>query len=234
MIGKKYFIFMLFFSCALKAVDENKKAAEESKKSAAVKEEEFLKQPNFGKVYFTNQKPVSILTYDSAGKVYRAKFAFLINKNKETTYLAIEKVNAGSYQYAFFVEHSLVFRQEPSFTIEDFDLLLYDDGTYRIRSNHGVESYLAVPPVSRGNYQYAIFATEEYITQNNCQSRFKVIAQDGTAHKDFIIETLGENSSTLALNPVAMGSFQYPFFADYEYIEGQKSSSVVFDINTCR
>lgn len=230
-MAKKYFLMGFLFPFVLNATDEIKKPEGQEKKPVA---EELFERPEFGKVCFVNQRPESILTYDSASKTYKPKFAFMINKNKETTFLATQKVEAGSYQYAFFVEHSSIFKKEPSFTVEDFDLLLYDDGTYRIQSNHGETSFLAVPPVSDGSYQYAIFATEEYIAKNNCQSRFKVIAQDGTNHKDFLIETAGENSVSLVLNPVASGSYEYPYFSGYDYAAGQTGSSMVFDINTAR
>lgn len=227
-IPKYFFLFSLFFSLSLTAAEESKKPEIEQE------DREALERPRFGKVYFIHQMPEKVLTLDSKSQTDKTKFAFMINRNKETSYLAVESVAKDSWQYAFFVDHKHIFKQDRSYTIEEFDLLFFDDGTYRIRCTHGEESFLAVMPVSPGSWQYAIFATEDYIAKNKCISHFKIVAQEGSSNKDFLIETVGENSSVLILNPVASASFQYPFFADFDYLNSSHGHSVIFDINTCR
>lgn len=240
---KKYFILLFLASFSLKAMEEHKKAkdAPDSHHLEPVVEpldgleEISLAHPIFQIAKFVYQKPESILTFDSKAKAFRPKFAFLINRSErsEPSYLAIEKVEKGSWQYAMFVDRDYIFRQERTCSIEDFVLQHYDDGTFRVQSTHGEESFLAVPEVSAGSYQWAIFATEEYIAKNKLVSHFRIATQQIGSQKDFLIETVTENPSNLILDQVPTGGYQSPYFAGFEYPCAENSSKV-FDINTAR
>lgn len=151
--------------------------------------------------------------------------AFLFGKNGRHGYLAVNPVDSYyKWEWAYFGDSEYFDKHNASARIASFKLLRYEDGRVGIRCLNGETSFLAVRPV-RGKYSYqnAIFATEEFLSNNQDYiAKFELIALPNGSYR---IQNPKGEVSYLAFAYLKKGSFQYAFFAPEEYLSYYKYTS---------
>ncbi len=112
----------------------------------------------------------SAYSFNSESRSPRHKDAFLIGKiDNRYAYLIGEPVWSHDWQWtSVYSENHLVHHGTPSavVSLQQFELVLAQDYTIRIKCLLGNSGFLAVKPVSDGSWQWAFFASDEYLKKN--------------------------------------------------------------------
>jgi hypothetical protein len=104
-------------------------------------------------------------------------------------------------------------------------MYLYVDD-FSLTAIAGEKSYLTVNTVSAHTYQYAFFATQEYINRSDhAHTRFNLIPP---ADDTYRIQYDSGFISYLAVSDLDHNTYQYAFFANQKYIDDNKNTSSVF------
>src|SRR5580704_13516563 len=147
--------------------------------------------------------------------------AFLYGENNRKGYLAVDPVLKNSYQYAYFGD-SNYFDDKTISRINNFGIVENQDGSISIKSRKQIKSYLAIAPVGSNNYQYALFATKEFLIQNPSYTKnFQLIQVPSGL---FRIQSNNGVISYLAIGAINQKSFQYAIFAADDCFLGHKYS----------
>lgn len=177
-----------------------------------------------------------ILSFDPKSKNYLFKVPSIININGRQSYLAVEPASKNSYQTAFFIDRAHLENRGRSYTISDFAIEKGPDETFRIRCDLGEKSYLALSPVSKDSYQYAIFATEEYLANNKSLMSHFWLKRDLTRKKSFTIEVANQPGIFLAVGEMGWWQYDYAIFAGVSYLKANAKNnySILFKQNPVR
>lgn len=161
--------------------------------------------------------------------------AFLFNEIGQTTYLTFASLGRNGYGPAYFVQLNY-FYEESSWayisqffphwlkgpSLKQFELVPTANGTYRIKSNRGQESFLAAQAPKKNSWQWAYFATEKFLKSNPSYiSDFEIVAinDDESFHirmpkTNCAFSVAVEKDTSLGIGPVS-----YAFFADDHYLD---------------
>lgn len=147
--------------------------------------------------------------------------AFLISLSGYS-YLIGNSVWGNSWQWASFMteEHvSMHGTAKTRISMHQFEIVLGENQTFQIKCQSGNSSVLALKPLTKDSWQWAFFASEQYLARHqNLVSRFRIIVNiDGS----FSIESVGKIKGILALESSGKS---FAFFATKKYLDSSEKT----------
>lgn len=152
-------------------------------------------------------EPPGILVRDKESDLQFYQEPFLTALSPIPSYLSVNPVS--TYRYAFFSTLASLGNSQ-STSIDGFTLLCNEDGTIKIKCNSGQPSFLATAPVT--SWQYAFFATQNYLNKGTYIDRFRFIPTDNGNY-----QIQSPDGSYLAITPV--NTYQWAFFGRLDYLD---------------